>query len=374
MEIKVKSVEVDERSLAERERDITGEKVAEDVVKVKIGGEKPAEEKPKEEEKPGEKPSGEEAPKIELTDESVLDYIKNKHNKEFKSLDEVFTPKVVEPELPEDVKTLLDFKKETNRGIEDFVRYQQDIDSLDEDQKLREYYKSIHSGLDDNDISVMIEEFKYDEEVDDERDINKKKLNKKLEIEKASQHLNQLKEKYKAPLESKEPKFQETDEYKTYLQSIKEAEERKAEDDKRRNLFAEKTDGLFNNDFKGFEVPVDKDKKFVYNPGKPEEVKKAQSSPLNLIGKFLDEKGYIKDVEGYHLAMAAAMNPSEFAKFFYEQGKADIIEEEAKKSKNIDFSRQKPRGVKKDRAGVTAVTSKSSKGLKIKAPGWSKNS
>jgi hypothetical protein len=89
---------------------------------------------------------------------------------------------------------------------------------------------------------------------------------------------------------------------------------------------------------------------------------------MNFIGKFLDESGMIKDAVGYHRALAVAMNPEKFAKFFYEQGQADAVGDITKKSKNIDMdTRRAPDVANKGGFQVRSVSQSSGNGLRIRS-------
>ena len=61
-----------------------------------------------------------------------------------------------------------------------------------------------------------------------------------------------------------------------------------------------------------------------------------QSNLTNFVKTFLDDKGNVKDYEGYHKAIYAARNADTIANHFYEQGKADAIKDVTAKSKNIN--------------------------------------
>ena len=89
---------------------------------------------------------------------------------------------------------------------------------------------------------------------------------------------------------------------------------------------------------------------------------------MNLLNKFMDTEGYIKDAEGYHKALAVAMNPEGFAKFFYEQGKSQATDDVMRKTKNIEMSeRQAPQVATKSGFQVKSVSQPSSRGLRIKS-------
>ena len=76
----------------------------------------------------------------------------------------------------------------------------------------------------------------------------------------------------------------------------------------------------------------------------------------------------LEDAAGYHRALAVAMNPEKFAKFFYEQGKAEAVEDVSKKSKNIQMdTRQAPAQMNAPGFKVKAMNPSSGRGLKIKS-------
>ena len=110
----------------------------------------------------------------------------------------------------------------------------------------------------------------------------------------------------------------------------------KAAENKKRS-FLNKTKGLFNDEFKGFEYSVG-DKNYRFNVNNAEEVKDQQSDINNFVKKFLNENGEMSDAQGYHKSLYTAMNADAIAKHFYEQGKADAMQNSIENSKNIDMS------------------------------------
>jgi len=136
--------------------------------------------------------------------------------------------------LPEEVSKYLDYKKNTGRGFEDFVKVNKQYDDLDDEQVLAEYYSLTESDLDSEDIHYLMDEkFSYDEDIDDEKEIKKKNIAKKRELSKAKTYLNDLKEKYRVPLESSGSSFSEEQEreveaYRSYIENSKSAEEANA--------------------------------------------------------------------------------------------------------------------------------------------------
>jgi hypothetical protein len=305
----------------------------------------------------------------ELTEDKVLSYIGKRYNKQINSFDELMAERQESEPLPEDVAAFLKFKKETGRGFEDFIKLNKDYDAMNQDQLLREYLASTQKDLDNEDIDVLMEEYSFDEDIDEESKIKKTKIARKKAIAEAKNYFNEQKEKYKLPLESRANGLspEENEEYEAYRQYTQQAKTLQEENDRKRKWFDQKTEELFSKEFKGFEFAID-DKKIVFSPGAAAELKKAQSNPMNFISKYLDEQGLIKDSAGYHKALAIAMNPDKFAKFFYEQGQSDATEDVLRKTKNINMSERKmPEVTNKGGMQVKSVTPDSGRSLKIRS-------
>ena len=304
----------------------------------------------------------------ELNEESVLSFIKNKYGREINSLDELTAAQESE-KMPEDVAAYYKYKKETGRGIDDYVKLSKDFNELNPDTLLREYLSATEEGLDSEDIDMLMEDYSYDEDLDDDADIKKIKIARKKTIAKAKKYFNEQKEKYRVPLESSgssisESEAKDLEAYKQYIESSKTYEE---ELQRKRDWFFKKTDNVFGSEFKGFEFTLD-DKKITYSPGDATELKKAQSEPNNFIGKFLNEDGLIEDAVGYHKALSIAMNPDKFAKFFYEQGKAEATDDVMRKTKNINMSeRRTPEVTSKGGMQIKSLGNDSGRGLKIRS-------
>lgn len=305
----------------------------------------------------------------ELKEEDVLSYIGKRYNREINSFDELMAAREENEDLPEDVAAFLKYKKETGRGIQDFLKLQEDFDSMDPDVMLKQYFLATEEGLDEDDIESMMDDFAYDEDFDEESHIKKAKLAKKKAIAKAKTYFTEQKEKYKQPLESRAVGVPEEDKegYEAYKQYIQQANTLQEEQDRKRQWFQQKTDEVFGQEFKGFEFNVN-DRKLVFAPGDANELKKTQSSPINFINKYLDENGLMKDAVGYHRSLAIAMNPEKFAKFFYEQGLADATDDVTRKIKNVNMSERKsPEAISKGGVQIREVGSSSGRGLKIKS-------
>ena len=375
MEIKVKAVdgntqkskaEIEEQLLKKHEAQQQESQAEEKPEKVEPQAEvkeKPAEETPAVEEK---------TPSSELNDEHVLNFIKERYNKDINSVEELFETKESNVELPDDVKLYFDYKKETGRGIEDFYKLQKNYDDMDEDSVLADYLSVQEEGLDAIDIQdIMDDRFGYDSEEDDEKDIKKKKLAKKRELAKARKFFKEQKDKYKVPLESSGGGLSDEQEnnLNAYKTMIEESNSQKEAVQLMRRNFEERTNKVFGDEFKGFEFSVSDDKSILYKPGTAEELKNKQMDFNNFVSKFNDENGLMKDAAGYHRAMSIAMNPEKFAKFFYEQGVAATVDYVARKSKNINMDvRRAPQLSTKNSLKIKAVGDTSSgRGLKIRS-------
>ena len=268
-------------------------------------------------------------------------------------------------DLPENIEKVVDFMKETGGTLEDYVRLNADYSNVDNDTLLREYYKQTKSHLDSEEINFMIEDnFSFDEEVDEEREVRKKKLAYKEEVAKAKGHLEGLKSKYYEEIKLRPGVTQDqkkaTDFFNRYNEEQGVAQQQHED-------FKSNTKEYFTNEFKGFEFKVG-EKKFRYGVKNVNDVADSQSNINNTIGKFLDNKGNVEDVQGYHKAMYAADNADTIAQHFYEQGKSDAIRNIAAKSNNVDTSprTRAPEDVFVGGFKVKAVSGLDSSKLKIK--------
>ena len=242
--------------------------------------------------------------------------------------DEVIEEKpIIQPEqtvaqLPENIEKLVDFMKETGGSIDDYARLNADYTNVDENTLLKEYYKNTKPHLTEEDLSFVMEEnFSFDEDEDEERDIRKKKLAKKEEVAKAKNFLDGMKDKYYKDIKlrpSDNPEQKKAmDFFNRYNEDQKLAEQRHGK-------FLNETKQILNDDFKGFDFEVG-EKKFRYGIKNPSSVAEDQSNINNFVKKFLDSEGNVKDARGYHKAMYAAQNVDKIINHFYEQGKTDGI-------------------------------------------------
>ena len=272
--------------------------------------------------------------------------------------------KVLGKPLPENIEKLVTFMEETGGDINDYVRLNADYSTVDNNTLIREYYKQTKPYLEGEDIDLMLEDFSYDEDIDEQRDIRKKKLAFKEEVAKARNFLEETKSKYYDEIKLRPGVTQDqqkaTDFFNRYNEEQKAGKAKHSE-------FLKRTNELLTDDFKGFDFNVG-ESKFRYSVKNPQKVAEAQSDISNFIGTFLNEKGEVKDTKGYHKALYAARNADTIAQHFYEQGKADAVRDVMVKSKNISTEPRKTssgevfiNGLK-----VKAISGADSSKLKIK--------
>lgn len=307
---------------------------------------------------------------IEIDEEKVKTFFEKKYGKQVSNFEDLLQePKVIEQELDEDVAAFQKYKKETGRGLEDFINLNKDYSTMDSDQVLLEWYANQNPELTKEELMEEInDKFGYDDFADD-AEISKKERQKKKELAKATKELESLKEQYKAPLESRgldvpeEEKSAWEEFRKSKETSLKQSEEMQ----EKANFFKQKTDELFSSNFEGFGFNTEDGNKVVYKPNETEAMKTEQSSVLNFINKFLDENGKLKDAEAYHRSIAVALDPDKFFKFAYEKGKADNAKELSISSKNIDMgSKNSPQVVTNGGFSIKAVDAERGNRLIIK--------
>lgn len=274
-------------------------------------------------------------------------------------------PKV---DLPEGIEKLVEFMNETGGTIEDYARLNADYSNLDDRALLLEYYKATKPHLTSDELSFMIEDrFDYDEDMDEERDIKRKKLAYKEEVAQAKNHLETMKSKYYQDLKlgSRLTSDQQKaiDFFNRYNEEQKSVEELTT---KQQQHFQAETNKVFNDKFKGFDFQVG-EKKYRFNVKDVQETKQAQSNVMNVFDKFIGQDNLLNDAKGYHKSLFAARNADALANHFYEQGKADAIKDMTAQAKNIKVDRTTSDGM--IRAGgtkVRVISGENSSNTKIK--------
>ena len=290
----------------------------------------------------------EEEKQEEIKEELVLEEVTNEEEQPEtteevveEEVEEKIEDKTPEVELPENIQKVVDFMNETGGTLEDYVRLNADYSNVDNEALLREYYKSTKPHLSSEEVNFMLEDnFSYDEETDEPRDVKRKKLAYKEAVAQAKNHLEGLKSKYyqEVKLGSRlAPEQQKAiDFFNRYNDEQVKVEELNA---KQQKHFNKETDKVFNENFKGFDFQVG-DKKYRYNVKDATQTREAQSDVVKAFSGFISKENLLQDAKGYHKALFAARNADALANHFYEQGKADAVKQMTSEAKNINVNRQ----------------------------------
>ena len=317
-------------------KELPDDKSSGDIPKVEVkGGESDKEPTPVVESKEEETPIIEEVIEEPEKEEEVIEIgeqmVQESNRPTAVISDEV--PKENTTTLPENIVKVVDFMNETGGTLEDYVRLNHDYSNVDNDTLLKEYYKQTKSHLDSEEINFLIEDnFSWDEDVDEPRDVRKAQLAYKEEIAKAKQHLEGLKNQYYQEIKLRPGVTQDQQKAMDFFNRYNE-DQQVAQ--KQHETFKSNTKDYFGPEFKGFDFSIG-EKKFRYGIKNVNDVADNQSDISNTIKKFLDKEGNVNDVKGYHKAMYAANNADTIAQHFYEQGKADAIKDLSAQSKNIN--------------------------------------
>jgi len=320
-------VKVDLKELAKKAEDITKVDLSKPVEEIKVPEEKVE--------------TKEEIPTLqEVTDEVT----------ETKEIAKVVEKEIVESietgkELPQNVQKLMNFMEDTGGNLNDYVKLNRDYSEMDNQTLLKEYYKTTKPHLQADEIDFLMEDqFSFDEEMDEEKDIKRKKLALKEQVASAKAQLEEHKSKYYEEIKAGSRLTPEAKKAMDFFNKHnKESESTKKIHQEAKNRFLNKTEEVFNDEFKGFEYKVG-DKKYRFNVKDPNQVKESQSDINNFVKKFLNENNQMEDAAGYHKSMFTAMNSDAIANHFYEQGKADALKESMAKSKNINMTPRQSHG------------------------------
>jgi len=278
----------------------------------------------------------------EITDEEVEEKVEELEEQVEEAVAEA---KATGKELPENIQKLIDFMEETGGDLNDYVKLNQDYSKLDNEDLLLEYYRQTKPHLNLEEINFLMEDqFSYDEEVDDEKEIRRKKLALKEQVASAKSHLDGQKSKYYEDIKAGSKLTPEQQKAWDFFNRYnKESEESQKVANEAKSTFVKKTNNVFNDKFKGFEYNVG-DKKYRFKVNNVNEVKEAQSDINNFVKKFLNKKNQMEDARGYHKSLYTAMNADAIAKHFYEQGKADAMKDSVAKSKNVNMNPRQSHG------------------------------
>jgi len=350
--IKVKAKEAKQPDGNETKGDVTkvkarmkkpAEVIEETITKVNLSN--PPEEKPVEEVKPEA-----ETQEVEKQETSVVEEITNETVEQTEEIADVATEAIKESmetgePLPENIQKLMDFMEDTGGDLNDYVKLNKDYSDMDNQDILHEHYKQTKPHLNAEEINFLLEDqFSFDEDVDDEREIRRKKLALKEQVASAKSHLEETKSKYYEDIKNGGKLTKEQQEAIDFFNKYSEEQVERAKGaEHRTSIFHEKTNNVFTKNFKGFEFEVG-DRKFRYNVQDADKVKESQSDISNFVGKFLNKNREMSDAEGYHKSLYAAMNPDAIAKHFYEQGQSDALRQSVEKGKNINMDPRQQHG------------------------------
>ena len=276
---------------------------------------------------------------IAVEDFQQIQEVTEEENKEVKQVvaeakEALRDEKILGKALPENVEKLVSFMEDTGGTVEDYVRLNADYSNVSDEVLLKEYYLKTKPYLENDDVSLLLEEYSYDEELDEDIDIRKKKLALKEEVAKAKNFLEETKSKYYDEIKLRPGVTQDQQKAMDFFNRYQEDQSRAVQ---KQDQFKSKTKELFNDDFKGFDFEVG-DKKFRYGLQNKDAVAEKQSDINNFVKKFLDDDGNVINHKEYHKALYAAMNTDKLANHFYEQGKADAVRDVVNSSKNPSTS------------------------------------
>ncbi len=279
------------------------------------------------------------APPVEEVEEVAKEVVEEpKEEEPIQMLEEQPEPEA-KVELPPGVDKLMKFMAETDGTIEDYVKLNRDVNEMDNLTVLEEYYKDTKSHLDSEEIKFLLDEkFSYDEEVDEEKDIKRKKIALKEQVAEAKAHLDRQKSKYYEEVKANRALNPEAEKAVDFFNRYtEESKANKARFEQVNNVFKQKTDEVFNDKFEGFEFNVGKSN-LKFNVKDKHNIKSDQSDINNFVKKFLNEDGTMGDAKSYHKSLFTAMNPDTVASHFYEQGKADALKSSIEKAKNVNMT------------------------------------
>ena len=395
-EIKAKVVEGDNPSIAEKETKVlkkmgldTG---TETVTKVDLR--KPKEEKnaiqeqstdeipvrnepsnseevQKENQAQPEKPAEQSQEKEETVIEQIVDEPSAKTIKPESPAEPKPVKKEEEPVLniPEGVSELVNFMNDTGGSMEDYIKLNKNYSELEGNNLLHEYYNTTKTHLNKEEVDFLIEDkFSYNEDMDDPTDIKRKQLAFKEELANAKSYLEGQKEKYYKEVKTTGNLSGEQQKAVDFFNRYNNEQKQTAQiQEKATNTFKQKTNEVFNQEFKGFDFDVD-DKKYRFKLKDVDGIKNTQSDVMNVLGSYLDETNTLKDGYGYHKALFAAKNADSIANHFYQLGKTEAVKEISAESKNINMDPRQTSGGFVESGGikVRAISGDDSSKLRIK--------
>ena len=323
------------------------------VTKVDISENKPEVEEVTEEIKPVEEKQEEKQEETPVVQEITEEEAKEVEELVTETKEAIVEAQETGKELPENIQKLMNFMEETGGDLNDYVRLNRDYSDMDNHTLLREYYKNTKPHLTDEEVSFMMDDqFSYDEEENDEKEIKRKKLALKEQVASAKAHLDGQKSKYYEEIKAGSKLTSEQQKAVDFFNRYnKEQESNKRVQEQNKKTFLNKTNEVFGDKFKGFEYNVG-DKRFRFNVKDVDQVKEDQSDINNFVKRFLNKNSEIEDANGYHKSLFTATNADAIAKHFYEQGKADALKDSIAKSKNVNMDARQSHNAPVDTNGL----------------------
>jgi hypothetical protein len=204
-------------------------------------------------------------------------------------------------EYPENIQDLVKFMNDTGGTLEDYVALNKDYEKFEQMDLLHEYYTQSKPHLSADEIAFLIDDkFSVDEEIDDPKDIKRKKLAFKEEVAQAKNQLENQKANYYKEIKAGSRLTPEAQKAMDFFNRYNEEKEIVQKENKsQRDVFNSKTNSLFNDQFKGFEYKVG-EKRYRFNVKNVNEVKETQSDINNFAKRFLDSNNVMNDAAGYH--------------------------------------------------------------------------
>nr|MBP6585837.1 hypothetical protein [Flavobacterium sp.] len=224
----------------------------------------------------------------------------------------------------------------------DFLATQKDWSSENHELVLKELIKIENPTLDADDIQHLFEKkYVYDEDVDDDYEIKDKKIQTKVDLQRALDVLEKRKQENMVVKGFDENVPAEFKEAKTLIDKLRnEQVENERVATERRNTFISSTDKAFEQiSSEGFKVKIGENE-FQLKPNDVNQTKALQSDIANFQKKFFDKDGNLVDPVGYHKALYFAMNVDSVAEHFLKLGEVSLAEKEERESKNIPQHRQ----------------------------------
>lgn len=271
-------------------------------------------------------------PTVELNDEVVLNFLKEKVGIDATTFDDL-KPKP-QKEYSADVLKFAEFQEKTGRGLADFMEMQRDFTQEAPEANIKRVMRMENPALEQGDIDRLFErKFGINglDEEDDAEIIADRLLDRKVELQRALGVLEKAKSEYELPRGSDEYIPEAYRNAKAIVDNLATQEEANKS---LRDDFVKVTDSFFDNGFEGFKITV-AGQETVFKPEDVKSTKATLSDFANFDGQFFDKSGKLINASGYYKALYAGMNADKLAQHYYDLGQAAYAEKQDRESKNI---------------------------------------